>query len=61
VSKTAGPFNIEAELWYQPIAFRWAKNLGSYDAMETKRLGRYYDAAAAGSGTPLARVAIIVQ
>ena len=23
----AGPFKVEAELWYQPIGFRWAHNL----------------------------------
>lgn len=38
-----GPFQIEAELWYQPIGFRWAHNLATYDAPETKRLVDYYD------------------
>ena len=27
-----GPFSVEAELWYQPIAYRWAMNLRDYDA-----------------------------
>ncbi|MGH9652675.1 MAG: hypothetical protein ACRD6B_04325, partial [Bryobacteraceae bacterium] len=26
-----GPFRVEAELWYQPIGFRWANNLKPYD------------------------------
>lgn len=38
-----GPFQIEAELWYQPIGFRWAHNLAAYDAPETKRIVGYYD------------------
>lgn len=38
-----GPYHVEAELWYQPIGFRWAHNLGFYKAMETKRMVRYFD------------------
>src|SRR5258708_10164001 len=26
----AGPFLVQAELWYQPIGFRWAHNLAPY-------------------------------
>jgi len=37
-----GPFRIEAELWYQPIGFRWAHNLAPYDSVETKRFVSYY-------------------
>ncbi len=40
---TTGPFHVEVELWYQPIGFRWAHNLGAYKASETQRLVRYYD------------------
>jgi len=25
----AGPFHIEAELWYQPIGFRWGAQSGT--------------------------------
>jgi hypothetical protein len=49
-----GPFQMEAELWYQPIAFRWAMNLKPYDAMETKRFVNYYESMASGSGVMLA-------
>lgn len=49
-----GPFTIEAELWYQPIAYRWARNLGDYDAFETRRFARYYEAMSAGSAVRLA-------
>jgi hypothetical protein len=27
VNERSGPFSVVAELWYQPIAFRWARNL----------------------------------
>lgn len=37
-----GPFHMEVELWYQPISYRWARNLGLYDAFEPKRFSGYY-------------------
>jgi hypothetical protein len=50
-----GPFHVEAELWYQPIGFRWAHNLASYDAYETKRFVRYYDASPSATALVLAQ------
>lgn len=50
-----GPFQIEAELWYQPIGFRWAHNLAAYDAPETKRIVGYYDSMPSASALVLAR------
>ena len=51
-----GPFRIEVTLLYQPIAFRWAHNLGPYAAAaEPARFSRYYQAMASGSATALAR------
>ncbi len=50
-----GPFTVEAELMYQPIAFRWAMNLKNYDTMEPKRFVGYYEEAANGSGVVLAK------
>src|SRR5467141_3323857 len=38
-----GPFHIEAELWYQPIGFRWAHNLAPYTEAEPQRFVTYYD------------------
>jgi len=49
-----GPFEVEAELLYQPIGYRWANNLKRYDAMETARFNRYYDAMSTGSAARLA-------
>jgi hypothetical protein len=49
-----GPFHVDAELWYQPIAYRWAENLRKYNAMEPQRWVRYYESMASGSGVVLA-------
>ena len=49
------PFRVEAELYYQPIAYRWAMNLKSYDAEEPRAFIRYYETAAASSTALLAR------
>ena len=50
-----GPFHIEAELWYQPIGFRWAHNLKPYDAMEPRRFVSWYSAMAKETATVLAK------
>lgn len=55
LGKAEGPFRVEAELYYQPIAYRWAMNLKSYDAEESRKFLRYYETAAAASATILAR------
>jgi hypothetical protein len=49
------PFQVEAELWYQPIGYRWAMNLRPYDATEPKRFVAYYEAMASGSAVMLVR------
>src|SRR5207249_5004159 len=38
-----GPYQVEAEFWFQPISFRWANNLRPYNAMEPQRFTKYYD------------------
>ena len=55
VGNAQGPFQVEAELWFQPISYRWANNLKSYKAMETERFTRYYDTMSSGSGVIVAR------
>jgi hypothetical protein len=55
VGNAQGPFQIEAEFWFQPISFRWANNLKPYDAMEPQRFTRYYDASSTGSAVLLVR------
>jgi hypothetical protein len=55
VGGAPGPFRVEAELYYQPVAYRWAMNLKGYDAEEPRRFLRYYQDAAASSAVVLAR------
>jgi hypothetical protein len=55
VDPSAGPFHIEAELWYEPIAFRWAHNLSPYRAEEPQRMVSYYDALSSRAAVILAR------
>jgi hypothetical protein len=50
-----GPFEIEAELWFQPISYRWAANLRQYNSDETRRFNAYYDSMASSSAVVLAR------
>jgi hypothetical protein len=49
-----GPLQIEVELWYQPIGFRWAHNLAPYSAAETQRFVGYYNAMSSGTAIMLA-------
>lgn len=43
LDKSRLPFSAEVKLLYQPIGYRWAKNLQTYKAVETERFVRYYD------------------
>jgi hypothetical protein len=61
VARAEGPFRIVAELWYQPIGFRWAQNLRLRPATETDRFVSYFESMADVSGTVLARDSVIVR
>jgi hypothetical protein len=50
-----GPFQVEAELQYQPISYRWASNLRPYKAAEPERFVKYYDSMSSSSAVTLAR------
>jgi hypothetical protein len=54
-------FQVEAELWYQPIGYRWAMNLKPYDAPEPKRFVGYYEAMASGSAVMLVRTTAVTN
>jgi hypothetical protein len=56
-----GPLRVEAVLRFQPIAFRWAKNLEPYDAPEPRRFTQYYTARASGSSAVLAAAATDIR
>jgi hypothetical protein len=56
VGNSRGPFQVEAELWYQPIGYRWAKNLKPYgSAPEPRRFNAYFDSMESESAVLLAR------
>lgn len=55
VAGAEGPFRIDVALYYQPIAYRWAQNLRSYEAAEPRRFLSFYESMAAASATVLAR------
>lgn len=44
VPADGGPYEVFVELWYQPIGYRWAHNLGAVEAPETQRFVAYYEA-----------------
>jgi len=57
----AGPFRVDVQLLYQPIAYRWAHNLEAYRAAaEPARFLGYYDAMSGGTATTLAAAAASV-
>jgi hypothetical protein len=61
VSKAEGPFSVDVELCYQSIAYRWAKNLATYQAPEPQRFLGYYDAMARGSAVVLTRATAAIH
>jgi hypothetical protein len=61
VGGAEGPFTVEAELWYQPVGYRWAHNLSDQQAPEIERFVGYYEEMAGVSGTVLARVQAVAQ
>lgn len=49
-----GPFHVKAELWYEPIGYRWANNLKPYDsAPEPHRFNSYFDSMNSGAAVIL--------
>jgi hypothetical protein len=56
----AGALSVQAELRYQPIGFRWAQNLRSYDAAEPRRFVAWYDELASASSIVVAHSAASV-
>lgn len=49
------PFRVVAELWYQPIGYRWAMNLAEYDTRESAQFLGFFDEVASHSGALVAR------
>ena len=61
VAAARGPLTVDAALWYQSIAYRWAQNLRPYRAMEPQRFVSYYDQIGSESAIVLARAARTVE
>ena len=57
----SGPLRVAVELVYQPVGYRWAHNLGSYQAAEPQRFVHYYEQAAAHSALDLAHAETTVN
>ena len=56
----AGALTVTVELLFQPIGYRWARNLGSYKAPEPQAFVSYFDSMAASSSTVVARAARVI-
>jgi hypothetical protein len=61
VGSAPGPLHVEAALWYQPIGYRWARNLAEYPTEESALFGGYFDSMAASSAALVARDAVTVR
>jgi len=61
VNGADGPFQIDAELRFQVIGFRWADNLRLYKAEETTRFVGYYDSMASSSSELLAAIRQVIN
>ena len=61
LGNSSGPVTVEVTLRFQPIAFRWARNLEDYDAAETRRFVTLFDAMSTFSSDVLAQVSVIVK
>lgn len=57
----SGSITVRVELWYQPIGFRWANNLKSYNnAAEPKRFTTWFDEMGSGTAEVLAESTTVI-
>ena len=61
VAGATGPFRMVVELWYQPVGYRWAHNLGGVAAPETRRFVEMYRSMSSASATRPTRTEAIVR
>jgi hypothetical protein len=57
----AAPHTVVAELWYQPIGYRWAMNLAEYDTAESDQFLGFFNEVAPASGTMLASTEVVLR
>jgi hypothetical protein len=55
VAGATAPYHVEATLWFEPISYRWAENLGAYEAPEIARFVEYYRAMADSAALVMAK------
>ena len=58
--KTQGPLEVMAELYYQPIGYRWAHTLGTYRSNETERFIARFQSMAHASASRVASAKAVV-
>ncbi|MEP6960448.1 MAG: hypothetical protein ABI995_00105 [Acidobacteriota bacterium] len=56
LGNSQGPYQIEVEMYFQPISFRWAENLKKFDFFEPKRFVGWYESMSSGSATVIGKV-----
>jgi hypothetical protein len=61
VGSAQGPLEVEAELWYQPIGYRWAQNLGSYDSAESAQFLGFFQGVSSASAVLMAEARTKIQ
>ncbi len=61
VGNARAPFTVRAELWYQPIGYRWAMNLGDYDTEESAQFLGFFDEVASSSSALVARAEVVLR
>jgi len=54
VDGSDGPFTVEATLWYQPIGYRWALNLGGFDTAESAQFLSFFQGVGTATATSMA-------
>jgi len=57
----SGPYQVSAELWYEPVGFRWANNLKRYDAQEPRQFVEEYDAMAKGAAAQIVSAQVVAR
>ncbi len=56
----AGALTVTVELLFQPIGYRWARNLATYRAPEPQAFVGYFESMASSSSTVVARAARVI-
>jgi hypothetical protein len=61
VTNARAPYTVVAELWYQPIGYRWAMNLADFDTEESAQFLGFFNEVASSSGALLASEEVVLR